>query len=106
MSAPSALARFRAWTIAALARFRAWRIGAPARPRAWSINAPALTSWALLSPWAISFALFGLFPFVFSLAASFSDYSPIHSGHTRWVGLSNYGRALTDPAFWGALGNT
>jgi len=70
------------------------------------VTAPALTSWALLSPWAISFALFGLFPFVFSLAASFSDYSPIHAGRTRWVGLSNYGRALTDPAFWGALGNT
>jgi multiple sugar transport system permease protein len=101
-----ALARIQAWSTAALARSRAWGTAALTRVRALRIDGPAVTSWTLLSPWAISFALFGLFPFVFSLAASFSDYSPIHSGHTRWVGLSNYGRALTDPAFWGALGNT
>ena len=65
-----------------------------------------IISWALLSPWVISFALFGLFPFVFSLGASFTDYSPIRAGSTSWVGLQNYGRALTDAAFWGSLGNT
>jgi multiple sugar transport system permease protein len=43
---------------------------------------------------------------VFSLGAAFTDYSPIRPGSTRWIGLDNFGRALTDPAFWGALGNT
>jgi multiple sugar transport system permease protein len=46
------------------------------------------------------------FPFVFSLAASFTDYSPIRAGGARFVGLGNYTRALSDPAFWSALGNT
>ncbi len=66
----------------------------------------AATGWAFLSPWVVAFGLFGLFPFVFSLAASFTDYSPIRAGGARFVGLGNYGRALSDPAFWSALGNT
>ncbi|HYM80636.1 MAG TPA: sugar ABC transporter permease [Candidatus Limnocylindria bacterium] len=64
------------------------------------------TAWALLSPWVVSFGLFGLYPFAFSLAASFTDYSPIRPGATRVVGFDNYARALSDPAFWSALGNT
>src|SRR5437867_2693348 len=69
-------------------------------------GAAALTSWAFLSPWVIAFALFGLYPFAFSLAASFTDYSPIRAGAGHFVGLANYARALRDPAFWSALGNT
>ena len=38
------------------------------------------TSWLLLSPWIAAFGLFGLYPFLFSLGASFTDYSPIHAG--------------------------
>ncbi len=64
------------------------------------------TAWALVSPWAIAFALFGLYPFLFSLAASFTNYSPIRAANTRFVGVENYARAFGDPAFWGALGNT
>lgn len=63
------------------------------------------TSWGLLSPWIVAFALFGLYPFAFSLWASVTDYSPIRAG-TQFVGLANYGRALADPAFWTALANT
>ena len=64
------------------------------------------TAWVLVSPWVIAFALFGLYPFLFSLAASFTNYSPIRAANTRFVGVENYGRAFADPAFWGALGNT
>jgi len=64
-----------------------------------------VTAWAMLSPWVVAFGLFGLYPFLFSLGASFTDYSPIRAGN-RFVGLDNYGRALADPAFWNALGNT
>jgi multiple sugar transport system permease protein len=62
--------------------------------------------WVLFSPWLISFALFGLFPILFSLGASFTDYSPIQASRARFVGLGNYVRALTDVAFWSSLGNT
>ena len=64
------------------------------------------TAWLFLSPWIATFALFGLYPFAFSLWASFTDYSPVRAGGSRFVGLENYGRALVDPAFWSALGNT
>ena len=63
------------------------------------------TSWALLSPWIVAFALFGLYPFAFTLWASVTDYSPIRAG-AHFVGIANYTRALADPAFWTALGNT
>jgi multiple sugar transport system permease protein len=64
------------------------------------------TGWILFSPWLISFALFGLFPILFSLGASFTDYSPIQSAQAHFVGLGNYARALSDAAFWSSLGNT
>lgn len=63
------------------------------------------TAWVFLSPWIVTFAIFGLFPFAFSLYASLTDYSPIQSG-ARFVGLSNYGRALADPTFWSTLATT
>lgn len=65
-----------------------------------------LTSWVLFSPWVVSFALFGLYPFAFSLVASFTDYSPIRASGARFVGFGNYLDALRDPTFWHALGNT
>jgi multiple sugar transport system permease protein len=65
-----------------------------------------VTSWTLLSPWVVAFALFGLFPFVFSLGASFTDYSPLRGPQARFIGFDNYARALREPAFWSALGNT
>jgi len=54
----------------------------------------------------VAFALFGLYPFVFSLGASFTNYTPLAPDATRFVGLANYARALHDPAFWSALRNT
>src|SRR5439155_4781342 len=63
------------------------------------------TGWAMVSPWAVAFALFGIYPFAFSFAASLTDYSPLR-GSARFVGFDNYARALSDGAFWSALGNT
>ncbi len=64
------------------------------------------SAWALFSPWLAGFGLFGLFPFAFSFFASFTDYSPIRAGATRFVGLDNYAAALADAEFWSALRNT
>ncbi len=64
------------------------------------------TSWTLFAPWVLAFAMFGLFPFAFSLWASFTDYSPIRAGGARFVGLDNYVRALHEPAFWSSLQTT
>lgn len=64
------------------------------------------TSWLLLSPWVVAFALFGLFPFLFSLGASFTDYSPIGLAASRFVGVGNYSEAFHNADFWQALANT
>ncbi|MEO5617997.1 MAG: sugar ABC transporter permease [Candidatus Eisenbacteria bacterium] len=64
------------------------------------------TAWVLASPWVLSFGLFGLFPFAFTLGASFTDYSPIRAGATRFVGFANYAEALGDSRFWSSLGHT
>lgn len=64
------------------------------------------TSWLLLSPWVVAFALFGLFPFLFSLGASFTDYSPIGLAAPRFVGVGNYSEAFHNADFWQALANT
>jgi multiple sugar transport system permease protein len=64
------------------------------------------TTWVLLSPWILSLALFGLYPFGFSFILSFFDYSPLRPDQARFLGLTNYAEALRDPVFWKALGNT
>jgi len=55
-----------------------------------------------LSPWLATFALFGVYPLLFSLLVSLTDYNPLRGG-PQWVGLANYGRALRDPLFWQSL---
>ncbi len=64
------------------------------------------TAWALVSPWVLAFALFGLYPFAFSLGASFTDYSPLRPDAARFVGLGNYLEALRSGEFWNALAVT
>lgn len=60
----------------------------------------------MMSPWIVAFALFGVFPFLFSLGASLTDYSPLRPDGTRFVGLANYAEALGSPVFWRSLGTT
>lgn len=60
----------------------------------------------MMSPWIVAFALFGVFPFVFSLGASLTDYSPLRPEGTRFVGLANYAEALASPVFWRSLRTT
>lgn len=55
-----------------------------------------------LSPWLLTFALFGIYPLLFSLLVSLADYNPLRGGMT-WVGFANYTRALSDPLFWQSL---
>ena len=64
------------------------------------------STWILLSPWIVSLLLFGLYPFGFSFALSFFDYSPLNPQGAKFLGLANYAEALRDPLFWTALRNT
>ncbi len=60
-----------------------------------------------LSPWIISFLVFSLYPFLFSLYLSFTRYSPIRHKPPRFIGLYNYIKLFTrDRVFDIALKNT
>ncbi|WP_373557957.1 carbohydrate ABC transporter permease [Paenibacillus sp. XY044] len=57
-----------------------------------------------ISPFYILFAVFGLFPILFSMYLSFQKWDGI--GVMTFNGLNNYQFMVTDPEFWKAVGNT
>lgn len=69
-------------------------------PRRW---APYL----FIAPFFVLFAVFGLFPLLFSIWLSLHQWEAAEGlGTMRWVGLANYGYALGDPWFQQSLANT
>lgn len=87
-------------------------------PTADSIDAPIRRGsrawvkrrWApyvFISPFFILFAVFGLFPLLFSIYLSFQQWDPAE-GLTamKWIGLENYVFILTDPWFRQSMWNT
>jgi multiple sugar transport system permease protein len=61
--------------------------------------------WLLLSPWIITFIVFWAYPLLYSLYLSFTKYKTLTS-ETVWIGLRNYEKLFSDPAFKQALLNT
>jgi cellobiose transport system permease protein len=57
-----------------------------------------------VSPFYILFAIFGLFPILFSVYLSFQKWDGI--GPMKFVGLNQFTYLLTDPYFWQSVGNT
>ena len=62
-------------------------------------------SWPLLfvAPFFVLFAVFSLYPIVYSLWLSFRDWSLV--GPARWVGLANYRELFHDSLFWQSMLN-
>jgi multiple sugar transport system permease protein len=58
-----------------------------------------------VSPWIITLAVFWLFPLLYSLYLSFTDYRLLTPEY-RWVGLDNFASLLSDRDFLQSLGNT
>jgi cellobiose transport system permease protein len=61
--------------------------------------------YAFVSPFFIVFAIFGLFPLVYTLWVSLHDWSLL-AGDQGFVGFANYRELAQDAAFWRALTNT
>jgi len=59
----------------------------------------------LVSPWLITLGLFWLFPLLYSLWLSFTDYHLL-AQDVSWIGIDNYRNLLSDPSFLSALKNT
>ncbi|WP_193104099.1 carbohydrate ABC transporter permease [Brachybacterium sp. FME24] len=92
---------------------------APARETAPSTGPPAardprakrkkklreiLPLYAAISPFYLLFAIFGLFPILFSIVLSFTNWDGM--GDVSFVGLAQYQYLVTDGRFWNAVGNT
>lgn len=78
------------------------RIGLAGRSSRWDIK---LSPYLYISPFFISFAIFGFFPIAFNVVVA------MHSWHRRlgrgdFVGLDNFRWVLEQPAFWTSLQNT
>ncbi|MET0930172.1 MAG: sugar ABC transporter permease [Aeromicrobium sp.] len=61
--------------------------------------------YAFVSPFFVVFAIFGLFPLIYTFWVSLHDWSLL-AGDQGFVGLDNYRELMQDPDFWRALTNT
>lgn len=76
-----------------------------------SVGAPAgrkrseyLALYLAISPFYILFAIFGLFPILFSFYLSFQNWNGI--GEMQFVGFAQYQFMVSDPNFWKSIVNT
>lgn len=77
-------------------------VPAARRPRpGWTKHLP---QYIAIAPFYVLFAVFGLFPIVFSIYLSLTDWDGM--GAIKFVGLAQYAYLLTDSRFWNAVANT
>jgi multiple sugar transport system permease protein len=80
---------------------------APRRRRRLPRLGPRAAPYVFLAPFLALFAVFGVFPLLFSLRLAFQSWEPTSGlGAMHFVGLDNFDFALRDEWFWKALGNT
>lgn len=63
-----------------------------------------LAPYLYIAPFFVIFAIFGLFPLLFTFYVALFDWNPI--GEQTFVGLANFERLFQDPRFWNAFVNT
>ncbi len=67
-------------------------------------NDDRVMKWILIAPMVVFLICFMLYPTLYSLYMSFTDY--VMRGEPEFIGLENYRDILQDDVFWKALGNT
>ncbi len=68
---------------------------------------PRWAPYVFISPFLVLFAVFGVFPLLFSLHLAFQSWEPTSGlDAMEWVGLGNFAFALQDEWFWKSLKNT
>jgi ABC-type sugar transport system permease subunit len=63
-----------------------------------------LTPYLFVLPFLLIFLAFGLYPMVFALQLSFTDWQG--AGDLRFIGLANYRYLLASSDFWDSMGNS
>ncbi|MFC5648777.1 carbohydrate ABC transporter permease [Paenibacillus solisilvae] len=69
-----------------------------------SLKRKRFTPYVFISPFFIIFAIFGLFPILFTFVLSFADWDGLKP--IDWVGIHNYVSLFSDPTFVLSLKNT
>ncbi|MMZ60430.1 Lactose transport system permease protein LacF [compost metagenome] len=83
---------------------RPTRPAAPKR-RFWTeTRRSRLTAYTFISPFFILFAIFGLYPILFTIYLSFFKWDAL--GPMKFVGFKNYHLVTSDPTFWVSFSNT
>jgi len=59
----------------------------------------------LLAPWVITLAVFWIYPLIYALVLSFTEYQTLTNSMT-FVGFDNYKAVFTSDSFWQAFRNT
>ncbi len=68
---------------------------------------PRWAPYVFISPFLVLFAVFGVFPLLFSLHLAFQSWEPTSGLQSmEFVGLDNFAFALQDEWFWKSLKNT
>ena len=67
------------------------------------INYKTLWGYLFISPFFISYAIFGLYPLLLSMYLSLADWKGV--GPIKLVGINNYVRLLGDQVFWQSMMN-
>jgi cellobiose transport system permease protein len=73
------------------------------KARRWS-RLEERAAYLYLAPFFVIFAIFGLFPILYTFWVSLHDWDLI--GTHTWVGLDNYSKLFADDNFWNAVVNT
>src|SRR6185312_589196 len=58
---------------------------------------------AMVSPSLVVIEIVAAYPILYAIWLSLHQYSVIHPGLSRWVGVDNYRDALTSSGFWSAV---
>jgi multiple sugar transport system permease protein len=77
-------------------------VAAPRRRRRSVLSERRLAA-AMISPSLVVIAIVAAYPILYAIWLSLHQYSVIHPGLSRWVGVDNYRDALTSSDFWSAV---
>ncbi|QHT59187.1 sugar ABC transporter permease [Paenibacillus lycopersici] len=62
--------------------------------------------YSMISPWFIVFLVFGLYPMLYGLYLSFTNFYGFNIKKLKWMGLQNYHKVFTDSDAMYSLGRT
>src|SRR6476660_3661045 len=81
-------------------------VSSSVRPSHQAFQISRLSPYLFLLPGMILFALFIVWPMLYSLRISFYQWNSVHPDLSVGVGLKNYADALSDPIFQRSVLNT